>query len=121
MNEFNLMSRAEKIAWCESRLRRYDEIEADIRSTPHDPYYHQRMQELTHARREMESVLQTLRKPSLWRRVNMYVNHEAAKDQAREAARAQRPRPCPACGGTGRVQGAGNWFENCRSCGVYRS
>lgn len=121
MNEFNLMSRREKIAWCEARLRRYDEIEADILSAPNDPDYQQRMHQLTDARGQMEDVLRMLRKPSLWRRVNMYVNHESAKEELRELERSRRPQPCPVCHGSGRVQGAGNWFDPCRSCHVYRS
>lgn len=120
MNEFNLMSRREKIAWCEERLRRYDEIEADIRRTPHDPYYHQRMRQLDDARRQMDEALRMLRRPSLWQRVNMYVNHEAAKDELRDLERSRRPQRCPACRGSGRVKGAGNWYEDCRSCQLYR-
>ncbi|MEU8179223.1 hypothetical protein AB0B86_00445 [Micromonospora sp. NPDC049047] len=120
MDEFDLMSRAERIAWCERRLRRYDEIEADILSTPNDPFRQQRTRQLADARRQIEDVLRMLRKPSLWQRVNMYVNREAAKDEAREAARARRPRPCPACRGSGKVQGAGRWFEPCRSCNSFR-
>ncbi|MEU4475872.1 hypothetical protein [Micromonospora sp. NPDC023888] len=115
MDEFDLMSRAEKIAWCESRLRHYNEIEADILSSPNDPSRQQRTRQLANARRQMEDALRMLRKPSLWQRVNMYVNREAAKDEAREAAREHRPRSCLACGGSGQVQGAGNWFEPCRS------
>jgi hypothetical protein len=118
MNEFNLMSRAEKIAWCEARLRHYDHMDADIRQAPHDPYYAQRMHQVEVARRQMLEALRTVQRPTLWRRINMYVNHQGAKDAVKEDARRRR-QPCPGCGGSGRVVGAGNYFEPCGSCGGY--
>src|SRR5690242_16209709 len=118
MNEFNLLSRTEKIEWCKAGLQRCDEMEADIRQNPRDPDYEQAMHQVSVARQEMLKALRMVQRPSLWQRINMYVNSQAAKDAAKEDARRRRQR-CPVCHGSGRVVGAGNYFERCGFCDIH--
>jgi hypothetical protein len=66
-------------------------MDADIRSTPNDPDYCERLAEVAEARQAIESALQMLLKPTLWQRINMWVNHEAAKDELRERAMRAAP------------------------------
>jgi hypothetical protein len=120
VNEFNLLSRAEKIAWCNARLRHYDELEAQIRRAPYDPAGAEALQEIAVARQAILKALKTVERPTLWQRINFAVNSAAANDVVREDVRRRnRPDPCSRCGGTGRVGGAGNWFEACGSCATH--
>jgi hypothetical protein len=120
MNEVNLLSLAEKIAWCRAGLRRLDELEAKLRQAPRTSEGEEALAQSAAARRVLLDVLTSLEHPTLWQRINLAVNGAAAKNKVREdLKRRRKPRRCSYCSGTGRRPAAsGNYFENCPCGGV---
>ncbi|MFD9391413.1 hypothetical protein ACFWBB_11975 [Streptomyces sp. NPDC060000] len=113
---FENLTPAEQIRYCRNKLARLDELESQVRGMPSTSQNLETLRDLATARREYTKALKRLENPSLWQRTNRWVNDWAAEDRAKEAERKRR-RGCVSCDGTGRVAGAGNWPENCRSCG----
>jgi DnaJ-class molecular chaperone len=113
---FEDLSPAEQIQYCRDKLARIDELETEVSGMPSTRQNRQTLRDLTTARGEYTKALKRLENPSLWQRTNRWVNEWAAEDRAKEEARKRR-RGCVSCNGTGRVVGAGNWFENCGFCG----
>jgi hypothetical protein len=114
------MSPADRVRWCEERLNRLAELEAEAEEYRHLPQYNENMRTFVKARYDIVNVLNSLHGVpmpaeylNLWGRLNRWVNDWDERDRAREAQRRQR---CGACGGHGTVVGAGQWFETCRSC-----
>jgi hypothetical protein len=112
---FEDLSPTDQAQYCRMKLARIDELEDQLRSMPSTRENRETLRDLGNARRDYTKALKQLENPSLWRRTNQWVNNWAAADRAKEEER-QRRRGCPGCGGTGQVQGAGQWFEYCRAC-----
>jgi hypothetical protein len=112
---FEDLSPAEQARYCQDKLARIDELESQLHGMPSTRQNKQTLRDLATARREYTKALKRLANPTLWQRTNRWVNDWAAEDRAKEEARKRR-RGCVICNGSGRVVGAGNWFENCGSC-----
>jgi hypothetical protein len=119
--EFKRLSPAERVRWCEERLNRLAELEAEAEQYRHLPEYAENMRTFAKARCDITNVLNSLHGVpmpaeylTLWGHLNRWVSDWAERDREREALRRRR---CAACGGHGSVVGAGQWFETCRSCG----
>lgn len=124
INEFNLLSRDEKIAWCRARLTYFDEAEADLRRRTWTADSAEALSEITIARPVLLETLRTLEEPTLWQRLNFTVNRSAARDTVRkDLKRRRKPIICPDCRGSGRRwagAGAYNYMEKCPCGGVIK-
>lgn len=112
---FEHLPRDQQAQYIRMKLARIEELEADVSDLPSTRQNQETLRDLANARREYTKALERLEHPSLWQRTNRWVNNWAEQDRAREEARKQR-KGCVRCGGSGRVVGAGEWFETCGSC-----
>ncbi|MBO3752535.1 hypothetical protein J5X84_41325 [Streptosporangiaceae bacterium NEAU-GS5] len=117
MNEFNLLSHAEKVAYVRAQLRRLDDNEATIRQHAWTPEGEEALRAIYSTRQLLQDTLQTLQNPTLWRRINFAVNRAAAKSDVQKDLRKRGKVSCSSCHGTGKTPAmAGQYMEPC-PCG----
>ena len=120
MNEFNLLSTAEKLAYCRMQLRQTRELRARIRRMSWSPDAAEVLDTATRTEQELQRAIEMFERPTLWRRINLAVNDAWARSQVdTDRKRRRTPIRCRRCSGTGRrVADAGNWFVDCECGGV---
>ncbi|MGJ6969510.1 hypothetical protein ACSDR0_47260 [Streptosporangium sp. G11] len=117
MNEFNLLSRAERAAYCRVQLRHLDDLEASIRQRAWTPEGEEALRMLHSSRQVLQSALQMVENPTFWQRINLAVNRAAAKGEVQKDLRKRGKVGCSSCHGTGkRPAVAGQYMERC-PCG----
>ena len=118
MNEYNLLTHAERIAYCRTKLREAQELEERIRQMPWTPDLAEALQNVHFTQQEFTKALAALEKPSLWRRINFAVNDAFAKSQVKDDIKRRDKRiRCLRCHGTGRrISDTGGYFTACE-CG----
>ncbi|MBO3749497.1 hypothetical protein J5X84_25755 [Streptosporangiaceae bacterium NEAU-GS5] len=117
MNEFNLLSHAEKLAYVRAQLRRLDDNEATIRQHAWTPEGEEALRVIYSTRQLLQDTLQTLQNPTLWQRINFAVNRAAAKSDVQKDLRKRGKVSCSSCHGTGKRPAiAGQYMEPC-PCG----
>ncbi|MBU2662068.1 hypothetical protein KOI35_00965 [Actinoplanes bogorensis] len=118
MNEYNLLSHAERIAYCRTKLREAQELEEHIRQLPWTPDLAEAIENVHFTQREFSKALEALEKPSLWRRINFAVNDAWARTQVKDDIKRRRTRiRCALCRGTGRrISDTGGYYVAC-GCG----
>jgi hypothetical protein len=120
MNEFNLLSTEEQIAWCRSRLRYFQEEAEKLQNSPWSSEKEEALRQVEETRQQLLQTLDSLEHPTLWRRLNRAVNGAAARNAVNEDLKRRGKRSvCPLCSGTGRRPAfSGNYFETCECGGV---
>ncbi|MBW0089598.1 hypothetical protein I4I73_02510 [Pseudonocardia sp. KRD-184] len=122
INEIDLLSRHEQIAWVRGRLRYLDEMEADLRGQPWTVDCAEALHELSTARPVLLAALDALEHPTFWQRLNHAVTRAAAKGAVQQDLKRRRKRiHCWDCHGSGRRQAGGGtyrYFEDCPCGGV---
>jgi hypothetical protein len=126
---FKTMSLAEKIAWCEDYLRYIDQVLANTRRLAAEAAsrwefhevreYEEIIRQLEEARPHMEFALYRLHNPTLWQRINMWVNERAAAEERKKQEKQARRNAgrCQICGGRGSWVIAEKLIQKCPSCG----
>lgn len=114
------LSPAEWAQLCRMKIAQINELEGRIRRLPPTQQNWETLRGLDITRRSLIKSLGQLENPSLWWRINRWVNNWAAADRAKEEERKKRRRDrrrsCPRCNGSGQVQGPGKWFVRCTAC-----